>query len=207
MARISKDPAERREEILQSAKKLFRQHGYEKTVVSDIVKDVKIAQGTFYNYFTSKEDIFMAILEIIQEDIIKNLEGITLKTNINAAEKFNLLTNEEFNLNRESDDLYLTLHNKGNEGIHQKYIVNSIKKLIPIYSNIIKQGVQEGIFNTNYPEEAAEYILFATKFMFDPGINQQEMNKLSKKFEAACDFIEKILGAKKGTINAPKINV
>jgi AcrR family transcriptional regulator len=207
MARISKDPAERREEILQSAKKLFRQHGYEKTVVSDIVKDVKIAQGTFYNYFTSKEDIFMAILEIIQEDIIKNLEGITLKTNINAAEKFNLLTNEEFNLNRESDDLYLTLHNKGNEGIHQKYIVNSIKKLIPIYSSIIKQGVQEGIFNTNYPEEAAEYILFATKFMFDPGINQQEMNKLSKKFEAACDFIEKILGAKKGTINAPKINV
>jgi hypothetical protein len=101
----------------------------------------------------------------------------------------------------------LTLHNKGNEGIHQKYIVNSIKKLIPIYSSIIKQGVQEGIFNTNYPEEAAEYILFATKFMFDPGINQQEMNKLSKKFEAACDFIEKILGAKKGTINAPKINV
>lgn len=204
MARISKDPAERREEILQSAEKLFRQNGYEKTVVSDIVKDVKIAQGTFYNYFTSKEDIFMAILEIIQEDIIKNLEGITLKTNINAAEKFNLLTNEEYNLNRESDDLYLTLHNKGNEGIHQKYIVSSIKKLIPIYSIIIKQGVQEGIFNTNYPEEAAEYILFATKFMFDPGINQQEMNKLSKKFQAACDFIEKILGAKKGTISALK---
>jgi len=37
--------------------------GYEKTAVSDIVKKAKVAQGTFYYYFKTKEDILDLITD------------------------------------------------------------------------------------------------------------------------------------------------
>lgn len=66
MARIVKDPDERRSELIASAQQLFYTKGYEHTTVSDIVKAVGVAQGTFYYYFESK----MAILEALVNELI-----------------------------------------------------------------------------------------------------------------------------------------
>ncbi len=48
MVRISKDPEERKNEIVDAAEELFVTKGYEKTSISDIVKKVGVAQGLFY---------------------------------------------------------------------------------------------------------------------------------------------------------------
>lgn len=53
----------RREEVLNSAKKLFRENGYEKTTVDDIAKHAGISKGSVYLDFKTKEDIFFSILE------------------------------------------------------------------------------------------------------------------------------------------------
>ncbi|GIO30333.1 MULTISPECIES: TetR/AcrR family transcriptional regulator [Paenibacillus] len=55
MPRITKNPKERRNEILNAAMELFNTKGFEQTSVSDIVKKIGVAQGTFYYYFQSKE--------------------------------------------------------------------------------------------------------------------------------------------------------
>jgi AcrR family transcriptional regulator len=49
--RVTKDPEIRRKELMDAAEKLFLEHGYEETAVSDIVKKTGVAQGTFYYYF------------------------------------------------------------------------------------------------------------------------------------------------------------
>ena len=46
--RITKNPEERRKELIDIAERLFIKKGYEQTAVSDIVKKAKVAQGTFY---------------------------------------------------------------------------------------------------------------------------------------------------------------
>ncbi len=62
MPRISKSPDERRSELVAAAQQLFYTKGYERTSVSDIVKAVGVAQGTFYYYFGSKQAILGALV-------------------------------------------------------------------------------------------------------------------------------------------------
>lgn len=52
MARTTKEPEERRRELIACAQTLFYTKGYEGTSVSDIVNAVGVAQGTFYYYLT-----------------------------------------------------------------------------------------------------------------------------------------------------------
>ena len=61
--RISKDPAERKQEIIETAMRLFCEKGYEKTSISDIAREMNVAQGLCYRYFPSKEALFDTAVE------------------------------------------------------------------------------------------------------------------------------------------------
>jgi hypothetical protein len=66
---------------------------------------------------------------------------------------------------------------------------------------IIKQGIDEGVFNTKYPEEAARAYL-GVQILVLQGINNLEpaSPEFMRKIMATIDFFEKILGAKTGSI-------
>ena len=61
--RISKEPEVRKQEILETAMKLFSEKGFEKTSISDIAKEIGVAQGLCYRYFPSKDILFQSALE------------------------------------------------------------------------------------------------------------------------------------------------
>jgi AcrR family transcriptional regulator len=46
-----------REQIIETALRLFRKHGYENTRIDDIVKILEISQPTFFRYFPSKDAV------------------------------------------------------------------------------------------------------------------------------------------------------
>lgn len=52
---------DKKTEIYKSAKELFSNKGFKDTNVSDITKQAGMAVGTFYNYYSSKEKLFMDI--------------------------------------------------------------------------------------------------------------------------------------------------
>lgn len=54
---------ERKQAILDCAKKLFSKKGYYQTHISDIIKEAQIARGTIYQYFDNKDDIFITLME------------------------------------------------------------------------------------------------------------------------------------------------
>ena len=66
----------KKESIIASALKLFEEKGFHATKVSDIVKDAGIAQGTFYLYFKSKEDLFRSIAETCMQEIVQALDDV-----------------------------------------------------------------------------------------------------------------------------------
>lgn len=61
---------ERKRRVLLSAQKLFIQKGFNNTSIQDILDDSKVSKGTFYNYFSSKNECLMAILEAAKNDTI-----------------------------------------------------------------------------------------------------------------------------------------
>ena len=50
-----------RQLILDGARRVFAEQGYDAATVRDIIRATPLASGTFYNYFKSKEEIYQAI--------------------------------------------------------------------------------------------------------------------------------------------------
>lgn len=50
--------------LIEQGSELFRKVGFQKTSILEITKTVGIAQGTFYKFFDSKEELYFNILEI-----------------------------------------------------------------------------------------------------------------------------------------------
>jgi AcrR family transcriptional regulator len=59
--------AQNREKLLLAARKVFAEKGYGEATARDIVRETDLATGTFYNYFTDKQDAFMALLDEMSE--------------------------------------------------------------------------------------------------------------------------------------------
>lgn len=73
---ISKDPEKRRSELIEAAERLFAAKGYEETTVSNIVKEINVAQGTFCYYFGSNDEVMEAMIEKDLEALEHKVTGI-----------------------------------------------------------------------------------------------------------------------------------
>jgi AcrR family transcriptional regulator len=56
--------------LIAAARKVFERLGYLDARLIDITRAAKCSAGTFYTYFSSKEEIFAAVLEVAQEDML-----------------------------------------------------------------------------------------------------------------------------------------
>jgi AcrR family transcriptional regulator len=64
MPRLSKAAAQEREvRIVELAERLFIKNGYDNTTVDQIVGEMRLAKGTYYYHFDSKEDLLIAVSE------------------------------------------------------------------------------------------------------------------------------------------------
>ena len=82
MARITKLPEERRKEIIDTAIKLFYEKGYEKTTISDIAKEINVAQGLCYRYFPSKEALFDCAIDQYAQSLADYIIEFTKDINL-----------------------------------------------------------------------------------------------------------------------------
>ena len=82
--RITKEPEERKQEILDTAMRIFYEKGYEKTSITDIAKAIGVAQGLCYRYFPSKEALFDSAIDQYANELVSRFSfpsdnGMTLK--------------------------------------------------------------------------------------------------------------------------------
>ena len=61
---------ETRDRLLRIARARFEQDGYAGTSISSIVEGAEVSRGTFYLYFSSKEDIFRTLAQELQGDVV-----------------------------------------------------------------------------------------------------------------------------------------
>lgn len=65
--------ADKKADIFNSARELFRSKGFKETNVSEIAKGAGIGVGTFYNYYSSKEELFVDVYLKENEDFKNRL--------------------------------------------------------------------------------------------------------------------------------------
>ena len=191
-----KEAEERKKEILDIAAELFTTKGYDNTSTSDILDRVGIARGTIYYHFKSKEEILDTLIDRMTQGIVHNVKA-ALSCEASAPQKimsFIGATRVDSAIGKEITD---QAHKPQNALMHQKMMNSLLAELTPIAAGIIKDGMKEGSFSTNYPEETAEMLLIYSSIVFD---DMNEMTKAEQEKKAA-GFVfnmERLLGVKSG---------
>ena len=138
--RISKEPEERKQEILETAIKLFSVNGFEKTSISDIAKEIGIAQGLCYRYFPSKDVLFQSAINEYSNILVANM---TKNINIKKDSLKDILRKMILFAEQEDDTYYPVFHNNQNKNFHNLLTLNVCEKLFPIVSEIIEIQVND----------------------------------------------------------------
>ncbi len=185
---------DRKESLVKIAFKMFLSNGYENTSVDKIIEEAKIAKGTFYYYFESKEQLLEEVVGLMLDNQSKHAEEI-LNSNISIPEKIVGII-LSYTPNEIENTIKNTIHNNENIVLHQKLNKELIERMIPILTEVVKDGNKVGIFNCDNIPERIKSILILSGSLFD------DNKKITKNdIDVFIDIIEKTLGAKSGTMN------
>ena len=196
MKRITKGPQERRQELIDAAERLFMEKGYEHTAISDIVKELNIAQGTLYYYFRSKEDILEAVVEKSIAVLEQNVILLTEDEGVDEATRLNAAINGILGFVSQRNDFIDFLHQDINAVMHAKLEKATVERIVPILSELVAKGNANGHFDIENPTETVEFLSTALVYIFhQPDINtdQQRREKLCRSLET---ILNKVLTAK-----------
>ncbi len=69
MTKVKQKQTRRRIEILEAAIPLISQRSFEEISIAEICQAIGISVGSFYHYFTKKDDLLVGLLWIIDEDL------------------------------------------------------------------------------------------------------------------------------------------
>ena len=199
MMRIVKEAAERRNEILDVAERLFCTKGYDQTSTNDILSEIGIARGTLYYHFSSKEDILDAMIDRILDEIVRRASRIALDESVAVLERMTQ-TILASNVDTKTGDMILEqMHKPQNALMHAKMQERLLKQLIPLFTKLIEDGISQGLMQTADPEDTIEMLLLYANTVFDDAIAYSEADK-KKKVLAFINNTEILLHMEKGSL-------
>lgn len=133
----------RRSEILDAALKLFGKKGFAETRMDDVAEKAKVAKGTLYLYFSSKEEIYeAAVLQAIEEQrerIREALEGVT-----GTASRLRVLLQIRMSFWETQPNVYRMLVTLGRERSHRKQTHTLLQATVRELVGIFEEGVKAG---------------------------------------------------------------
>lgn len=191
----------KKNEILDTAERLFMEKGYENTSINDILSVSGIAKGSLYYHYKSKEDVLDGIIGRITEQIVTSAKTVADDAALTAHEKM-LRIIPTVNITYSPYERMLhELHRPSNALLHQKSITQTLNAVAPIMADIVEQGNREGVYHTQYPLETVEILLVAGQFIFDEGIFKRTPEEMAARMTAFIHITETALGAKHGSFH------
>lgn len=161
MLRPKQKIIDKRTVILDAALKTFVKRGYPETRVSEIAAVAKVAEGTLYNYFQSKEDLLLAVFDEkwggIIDDIrkkISHLDDPNKKLKVMFSTVVRL-----FGKDRQIAEIFL-VDIKQSSIFLNNYPVNRIVEFIDLIEEILEEGKKKGIYRRDLDTHVAKMIIF-----------------------------------------------
>ncbi|MDT4761146.1 TetR/AcrR family transcriptional regulator [Sphaerochaeta sp. PS] len=193
--RIVKEHDDRRNEILDTAEKLFYVKGYGRCTVNDILTAIGIAKGTFYHYFTSKEEVLDSIVARYTEMIINRVNGILAASDISLEEKLMGMFMAMKITNPIDSEMLDDMHKVENVLLHQKMLNQIVMAMAPLLAMVVDEGVGKGVWNCRYPLQYMQIFLASSLSLTDEGIFALDGESQMKIMAALISLLEKMLQA------------
>jgi AcrR family transcriptional regulator len=149
--------------ILKAAAICFAEKGYDKTDVDEIYRKANLTKGAFYHHFSSKQELFLNMLD----QWVKRVAGKLDLNELKSVSTLDLLLSipEKFEPAFEEVDkqlpIFLQLYIKAisDEDLN-RIVLKSYKEFLTFFKAIIKKGIREGSIKKVNPDDAAK-ILFS----------------------------------------------
>jgi len=214
MARTVKPEAvaSKRREILDAAQRLVFTKGYEQMAIQDILDDLQISSGAFHHYFDSKQALLEALVERLGMEAVQLLLPIVHDRMLPALEKLQryLATANRWKIGQKAFFLALlrVWFTDHNAIMRQKLRTTAIREIAPLLTEIIRQGIQEGVMTATYPDQVGEVIaslaqdageaIGALLFSFEP--ERDDMQRVERTVAVYTDAFERVLGVSAGSL-------
>lgn len=144
-----------RNAILHAARECFREQGYDNSTIRDIVRRTGLAAGTFYNYFSSKQDIFASLLTDFLGKLNRNLGEC--RKSAGTAEDFIRSTYLALFRATADDPLVYELAHRNDHAIRELFGSDILGLTMPSLEEDVKDAMERGLL----PEVDQEYLCAA----------------------------------------------
>ena len=152
-----------RTRIIDSAKRLFAEQGYQKTTIVDISRQAGLSEAALYEYFQGKEDLLLTIPQLWVSELLADLDEqlFGIKGAVNKLRKFlwwNLRRIEEAPLDAKIVYLFL----KTNAKFMNTEVYSNVKTLYSHLLSILEEGKQTGELKQDLDPYLARDIFIGT---------------------------------------------
>ncbi len=200
--RVVKEAEERKNEILDVAEHLFGTKGFDNTSTTDILNEIGIARGTLYYHFKSKEEILDAMIERTVKKLAGKAKKIIFQRDTPVLQR---LTKMMLTLKIDDKDFshgfLKQAHRPQNALMHQKMQKCILSEINPLITNLIQEGIVQGICKTDYPEEVAEMTFLYVNTVFDD-LMEHSAEEKQRKIAAFIYNLERLLNMEQNSMKS-----
>ncbi len=191
MAR-NKYPEETVARILDVARRLFMEKGYDNTTIQDIVDQLGgLSKGAVYHHFKSKEEIMDAVCDQMFYDN-NPFEAVRQRTDLNALEKLR----EAIRLNQADESrVDMTIQAipiTRNPRLMAEMVESNRRVLTPYYLELLEEGNRDGSIHTEYAREIAELLPLLTSLWLLPSVFPASREEQRRKFTFLGEMLDKM---------------
>ncbi|HHD3570266.1 TPA: TetR/AcrR family transcriptional regulator [Streptococcus pyogenes] len=180
---------EKQKQIINAAIKEFVRNGFEKASTNEIVKRANISKGSLFNYFNSKKDLYLYLIEYSSKAIVNLNEEIDL-SETDLFKRIERVALQKFYVQQKYPQAFEFLAStKQEESVEVKDIIK--QRLNPIYNQAINKlykDIDYSKFREGIDIEKAIEILNWTMF----GVGEKGLKELFT-FDDIGKFGEKYL--------------
>lgn len=178
--RITKEPEERKQEILDMAIKLFNEKGYEKTSIADIASAIGVAQGLCYRYFPSKETLFDCAIEQYAHLLT---EKFVLPAEANKKPLKQIIEEIPITVEEESSNYYKIFHEPKNRKFHNQLALKVCENLVPFVTKLLEVAKTKGEIDFPDTKTAAEFCIYGQLgLLLNQTLSQENKSKQIQEF-------------------------
>lgn len=200
--RVVKEAEERKNEILDAAERLFGTKGFDGTSTGEILDAVGIARGTLYYHFKSKEEILDAMISRMTFRLVEKAEAVAAQQNVPVLQRFvMMMLSLKVGGDSFGQELLKQMHKPQNALMHQKMEKSLLSGIVPVIAGLINEGIEQGICQTDYPEEVAEMTFLYANTVFDDLVELREEER-QRKIEAFIYNLERLLNQERDSMKS-----
>ena len=170
----------RKQSILEGALKVFKIHGIEKTTMDEIALESGFGKATLYYYFTSKDEVFIAIMEDGWKKLWEGIESKIVEE-LGPRKKFMGIIKTMANIVKDNRILYGFLFTAPN------HIQDESKQIWKTYQErlyaILKSIIEEGIKKKEFIDLNPGMLMKAIGGLFHGLLIENEDDLDEKEFE------------------------